>query len=118
MNMTPKDRELLRKQEQLARKREEDILYVVRTLINDERGREFLWYLLDITNVDTTTFATNALVMSFRSGEQNIGLQVKAKILEANPAGFVQMLKERINANRTNHPADRTGNNGGNDDNN
>lgn len=72
---------------------------VVNQLLSTPEGREYIWWILSITNVHTNPFSNNALSTSFACGEMNIGQRVLAHILEVNPAGYVQMMKEKLNAN-------------------
>ena len=87
-----------------ARRVKEEKDAVVNVLLNDGKGREYLWWLLTITKVNANPWTPNALTTSFACGEMNIGQQILAHILEVNPAGYVQMLKEKLNdsAPRTN----------------
>jgi hypothetical protein len=80
------------------RREQEERDSVVNVLLNDPKGREYLWWLLSITKVNANPFSANALTTSFSCGEQNIGQQILAHILDVNPAGYVQMLKEKLNA--------------------
>src|SRR5690606_41749848 len=61
----------------------------------------FLWFLLEITKVGRQPFTANALTTSFCCGELNIGQQIVAQIIEADPAGYVRLLEEKHNGRRT-----------------
>lgn len=80
-----------------ARRSKEEKDAVVNVLLNDGKGREYLWWLLTITKVNANPWTPNALTTSFACGEMNIGQQILAHIMEVNPAGYVQMLKEKLN---------------------
>lgn len=93
-----------REQHSKIKRQQEERDYVVSTLLGDPKGREYLWWLLAITKVNANPFAGNALTTSFACGEMNVGQQILAHILEVNPAGYVQMLKERLD-DHGNHAA-------------
>lgn len=66
----------------------------VEALLQNEAGRKYLWWLLEVGWVGQQPFAQNALVTSFNCGQLNVGQQILNHILEVNPAGYVQMQKE------------------------
>lgn len=67
----------------------------VTAIMSHKNGREFMRWLLTISGVNNNPFAPNALVMSFKSGEANIGHQLMALITQRDCIDYyVQMLKE------------------------
>lgn len=64
-------------------------------IMSHKNGREFIRWLLEISGVNHNSFAPNALVMSFKTGEQNVGHQILARITQRECIEYyVQMLKE------------------------
>ena len=59
-------------------------------------GREFIWWILYITDVLGEAFHTNSLVMANTEGRQAIGRQILAEFIEATPEGYAQMMIERV----------------------
>lgn len=94
--MDETDRVKLRTARTAIRRAQEERDAVINVLLNDAKGREYLWWLLSITKVNSNPFSGNALATSFSCGEQNIGQQILAHIMDVNPAGYVQMLKEKL----------------------
>lgn len=68
---------------------------VIGALLAHREGRDFLWWLLGIGKIGPNPFTANALTTSFNCGELNVGQQIQAAIIEASPAGYVQLIKER-----------------------
>lgn len=67
----------------------------IKSNMQHRNGREFLWWLLQIGKVDVQPFSNHALLTSFACGEYNVGLQIKSRIIEADPQGFLTMMKEQ-----------------------
>ena len=60
-------------------------------VMSTPRGRELIAVILDITQMNTSSFSTNALQMGFNEGRRSVGLAISALIdLDA----FQQMVKE------------------------
>ncbi len=71
------------------------------TLINDltavlqtESGRRWMWSLLERCRLFQSSFGANAAMTSFNEGIRNIGLQVMAEIMDADPELFTTMMLE------------------------
>ena len=86
---------LLKMQSRQAGIIEKDIDDFIIASLQHRQGREFLWWLLGVARIGQQPFTHNALVTSFQCGEMNVGLQLQARILRVNAAGYVQMMKER-----------------------
>ena len=67
----------------------------VREAMKLRQGREYFYWLLGITGLNANPFTTNALTMSFRCGEVNIGQQVRDHMIEVAPDHYLAMLKEK-----------------------
>lgn len=69
----------------------------LRNMMQSEEGRAWLFKFLSTTNAFTNAFSTDPLVMSFRCGEINIGLQLIADMNEVSPELYLLTLKENQN---------------------
>jgi hypothetical protein len=81
----------------------------IKALMASTDGRTFLYWLLAECHVGHSPFATNALVMSFSCGEQNVGLKLQGLIIELCPENYLVMLKEKQNAGTPDDTFDDTG---------
>lgn len=92
---------LNRKQLDRERKAKHELDAAVSSLLQHPHGRRYLFWLLDIGKaVGANPFTGHALSTSFSCGEQNVGQQIMAHILEVSPDGFLLMLKEREDEKR------------------
>lgn len=70
----------------------------VSLLLTSPQGRRYLYWILEVSGaVGVNPFSSDSLVTAFRCGEQNIGQQVMAHIIDVSPEGFMTMLIEREN---------------------
>lgn len=67
----------------------------LKALLQHRHGREYIWWLLELSMIGDNAFASNALYTSFNCGQQNVGQQILAHMLEVDPTGYVELLKER-----------------------
>jgi hypothetical protein len=76
----------------------------ISALLEHRHGRRYIWWLLELSNAMGTgeIFTSNALSTAFNCGEQNVGKQVLAHLLEVAPDGFLEMMRENADerANR------------------
>lgn len=97
----PHDKRLNRRQINRAKREKAEIDAAVSGLLQHPHGRRYLFWLLDIgKSIGANPFTGNALSTSFSCGEQNVGQQIMAHIIEVSPEGFLLMLKERENEKR------------------
>lgn len=80
----------------------------IRDMLARPDGREFIWWLLQIGKFGTQPFATDSNLTAFGCGELNVGQQIFAAVIEADPAGFLRMQQE-INDARSSNPSGGTG---------
>lgn len=73
----------------------------LRALLSVPNGRDFLWWLLDIGRIGLQPFTGVAASTDFNCGQLNVGQQILARILAVAPEGYLTMLKERQNVERT-----------------
>ena len=62
--------------------------------IEDEQGRKFLWWLLEIGRIGMQPYTSNALNTAFNCGELNIGQRILERIITVSPDGYLLMMKE------------------------
>ena len=94
-------RKELRKLRADDKRRETEIATATSALLHSADGRAFIWWLLDITHYGQTPWTTNALTTSFKCGEHNIGQQLLARMTTVDPEGFLSLLKEKNDAERS-----------------
>lgn len=87
----------VRKAELAERVRQTDRDDFVRESMKLRQGKEYFYWLLSVTGLNSNPFATNALTMSFQCGEFNIGQQVRDHIIQVSPSSYLQMLQEKEN---------------------
>jgi hypothetical protein len=71
---------------------------LIADLLNRPDGRSFIWWLLTIGKFSTQPFAADPNITAFSCGELNVGQQIFAAVIEADPAGFLRMQQEINNA--------------------
>lgn len=76
------------KQDQLA------IDDAIKGLLEEVRGRKFLWWLLKVGKVNSQPFAIDSNVMAYQCGELNVGNTILARIVEVDPSGFMRLQQE------------------------
>lgn len=96
------DAEKLR-QQQAQQRSDADFLW----LMEDERGRRFVWELLEHAGVFRISFNQNSMTTAFNEGCRNFGLKVLAQVHELCPDRYAQMLKENTHV-RNDGRADHT----------
>ena len=64
------------------------------TIADTAAGRRFLYRILETACVFQPTFSSDALFMSFREGQRNIGLIALNDITEAAPKRYQVMMME------------------------
>lgn len=72
----------------------------INVLLRTSDGKALLYWLLEEGKIGHQPFTNNALYTAFNCGEYNMGLKIQALIIEANPDGYVRMLKEKENDRR------------------
>lgn len=90
----------------MAKARRSEEMQALGRLLGEPAGRRWVWGLLSECHVWHTSMATNALRLAFLEGERSQGLRLLGDIQEANPAMFLQMLKE-MSGERSGPPSTR-----------
>lgn len=90
--------EARRKQQQANREE------FVKAALTTQQGRDFMYWLLEISHVRANPYAVNAIQTSFNCGEMNIGQKVEDLAIKIAPLAYLKMLtekeEERLNDNR------------------
>ena len=87
------DKEQVRKASKKERYAKINRINDTRFVLSDERGRRFVWGLME--RCFSQTFdSENSRLDAFRSGERNMSLKLLREITDADPDAFVTMLKE------------------------
>lgn len=77
------------------------------TILQHRNGREFIYWLLEQTQLNTNAFDSNALRMAFKAGQQNIGQILLAELTtRENIDLYMQMIRE-ANEDERPEPSDR-----------
>lgn len=84
----------------LAEREHNNATSALRKLTLTAEGRDFLWWLLRIGRVGMHPFSPDPYQHAFNSGELNVGQQILARIIDAEPAGYFRLLEDQINADR------------------
>src|SRR5688500_13212953 len=109
MVMEDKEAEAARAQKvltKIAEREHASTLRAVRDLCQSPQGRDFLWYLLRIGRVGMQPFSgENRSQTDFNCGELNVGQQILALIIEAEPSGYLRILEDQQNAERERNSA-------------
>ena len=64
-------------------------------LMNERRGRRFVWRILERAGVFRSPFDTNALNMARKTGEKEFGIWVVVQINDICPELYMKMVREQ-----------------------
>lgn len=87
------DREQVRRAKKLERNDHDDELADLRAVASTSEGQRFLWRLMAQCHTFESTFDVEPHQHAFNAGERNIGNQVLASLMEAEPNAFLQMIE-------------------------
>ena len=87
------DPEQVRKAKQKVESLNDRRLNDVREVLNNKRGRRFIWELLEFCGVFKTSLADEHVIF-YNEGQRNVGLKLLADINEAAPEAYIVMLNE------------------------
>ena len=83
-----------------ARKMDEqerrELLAALKDLLGEDKGRRFMWWLLEQTHVFQGSFTGNSHTF-FLEGERNVGLKIFSLALEADPAFMGRLIEFKRN---------------------
>lgn len=94
LDAVEKDRKEIEFERQRAINR---IRLLLKNIMQEESGREFVFFMLDLSQCDTVSFNTNALTMAFNEGRRSYGIDLKRLI---DPELYQLMLKESYERTR------------------
>lgn len=87
---------LARKARRDEKKDKQDRDNAVQALLGTGQGRRYVYWLLEITKaIGVNPFAADSHVTAFHCGEQNVGQQIMAHVIEVDADRFLLMLKEQ-----------------------
>lgn len=66
-------------------------------LLQSHAGRNLMWWLLQIGQVNTQPFRGDEGRTAFACGELNVGNKILARAVELSPDGYLTLLKEKQN---------------------
>lgn len=79
-----------------AARRERNDLDVLRKVLNDKKGRDFLYRFLDSCHINNTPFAPGQPdVTAFHLGEENVGRRVLLLAMTASTDLYMKMITEQ-----------------------
>lgn len=67
---------------------------VILSIMFTEDGRRWMREVLELCRIGDNPFSKDALIMSFRCGEINIGNQLMAQVMNVAPQQYMQMMNE------------------------
>lgn len=73
--------------------REAMIMQAMKDLVSTPQGREFVWWLLEISTVKVDTFYGNSRDAYF-SGRRAVGRAVEHYLAAVSPEAYVSMIKQ------------------------
>lgn len=86
---------MVRRQREWEKFDQSELNDAIKAMMQHRPTRRYIWWLLTISkSLGQNAFTANALTTSFGCGEQNIGQQVLAHMLEVAPDGFLTLMKE------------------------
>lgn len=76
----------------LGRLRKDDLEFV----LSDPKGRRFIWDLFSATNLFSNCFDREALIMAFRAGTRDVGLELFREVAFGFPEKYSEMVAEAL----------------------
>lgn len=88
------ERTHIKEKEREARIAERNRHETVLQLMDSEAGRQYVHSLFVRTHIFDPSFDRDAIVMAFREGERNVGLQILNDVMQVCPDQYVVMMQE------------------------
>ena len=86
------------KRKQRAKQRAANDDAVLKSILATTNGRAWFWRILASCHLFGVSFDSDALRMSFREGERNVGNRLLAQLMRSYPDSFILMMRENNNA--------------------
>lgn len=67
------------------------------SIIESKSGQEVLRWLIGQTRMDEPSFAIDDRTTTFNEGKRAVGLALRRKIEQADPMGWLKLMKEEVN---------------------
>jgi hypothetical protein len=93
--MYEKEEEIGRQNQLRLTKMDELDQRLISQIMSTPQGREWMWNILALTKLNINAMKADDRSTAFTLGEQNIGLQLQAKILKHAPAEWILAQQER-----------------------
>lgn len=88
------DKDQVRRAQKKEQSDHERRLNDLRYVLNDRRGRRFLWKTMSDCGIFQTSFSSSTNVTFFNEGQRNVGLKILSDLNEAAPEVYVLMCEE------------------------
>jgi hypothetical protein len=93
------DPQHVRERMSVAKRREAAKRSVIREVMAKNIGRDWIYEMLSLCHVYSSSFDGNALRMAYLEGERNVGLRMMADVVQASPDRYLEMLAENGDKN-------------------
>ena len=81
-----------------ARRKEEDLqkqeMNDIRTVLSNASGRRFMWRVLEKCNTFNSVYSADNSIMSYQSGQQDLGHFLMSEIVQADENLLLKLMKD------------------------
>jgi CRP-like cAMP-binding protein len=93
--------QILRRQAKWQEADAKELDNAITAMLQHKETRRYLYWLLEMTRaIGQNPMTDNALRTAFNCGEQNVGQQIMAHLIDVAPEGFLTLLKEKSDERR------------------
>jgi hypothetical protein len=86
---------LTRRQREWLKTDQQKLDDAVKAMLQHAATRRYLYWLMEIGKaIGVNAFTADPMTTAFQCGEQNVGQQVMAHLIEVAPDGFLELLRE------------------------
>ena len=89
------DEDQVKKADEKIKLRRDTEIADIKQILNTGEGRRFIWRYLGICGIDRISYRGNSET-DFNEGQRNIGLKLKADIIDADIHGYIKMEYEQL----------------------
>jgi len=94
-NEDKREKKQAKAQRQLEISHKLDCDEAARAIMDQAKGRRYIYWLLTLGSIGRNPFTNNALSTAFSCGELNVAQRIQAHVMEVSPANFLKMLQEQ-----------------------